>query len=188
MPSFVSVEFPRRTPDGCFGDDRILLHTNARFQTVDSSGNRKKEKSPPIVWMSYIIDRGVRQKKKIWTADFLKTRQPRKPESTFFQQERERSNHSYPSWGGMRTVQPETCIRHRRQHTGPLCDLRQGCPFRLGGPAARMSTRGRVRSLLAPIIRTAFNQLTGSLTVVHHHPQTARFLPKQANSICIALY
>lgn len=33
-------------------------------------------------------------------------------------------------------MQPETCIRHRRQHTGPLCDLRQGCPFRLGGTSS----------------------------------------------------
>lgn len=102
MTSFVSVEIPRRTPDGCFGDDRILLHTNARFQTVDSSGKKKKkEKSPPIVWMSYIIDRGWGRRKKS-AADLLETRQPRKPESTFFQQGRERSNHSYPSFGGMR--------------------------------------------------------------------------------------
>jgi len=28
-------------------------------------------------------------------------------------------------------VQPESCIRHGRQHTGPLYDLMQGCPFRL---------------------------------------------------------
>lgn len=75
-----------------------LMHA---FKLLIHQGKKKKEKSPPIVWMSYIIDRGWGRRKKS-AADLLETRQPRKPESTFFQQGRERSNHSYPSFGGMR--------------------------------------------------------------------------------------
>jgi hypothetical protein len=65
MTSFVSVEIPRRTPDGCFGDDRILLHTNARFQTVDSSGKKKERKKPANCLNELYNRQGVRKKKKI---------------------------------------------------------------------------------------------------------------------------
>jgi hypothetical protein len=66
----------------------------------------------------------------------LETRQPRKPESTFFQQGRERSNHSYPSFGGMRNRATWNLHSPQTSTYWTPVRLEAGMSFSTGGPAS----------------------------------------------------
>lgn len=143
-----------------------------------------------MVWMSYIIDRGWGRRKKS-AADLLETRQPRKPESTFFQQGRERSNHSYPSFGGMRNRATWNLHSPQTSTYWTPVRLEAGMSFLTGGggpaAAARMSTRDRVRLLLA-LIRTAFIATDGVSNGRAPSPADCAFPSQTGKQASILLY